>query len=361
MNARSIVNKISDLEAVLNPMTYAIVAVCETWLSKDILDDEILADCPNFVITRKDRLNKRGGGVAIFINKDIKFIPVFLDNDNDDLEICAIDLFIPSKHRFICIYREPRAPYEYLESLVTTLHHLCNVSHPVTIVGDFNFPLIDWNFLSYPQNLHYNCFMECVNELGLHQLVDFGTRNENILDLVFCTSSIIVSQVRPDECFSNSDHLSINFCISGIIDKRINTTEHHFLQNYDFRKTDFVQMTNYLSLIDWENELNSVFSVDKKWELFMNIIKVGCELFVPKKSFKNGCSDKIRYHGHIQRLIKRKARLWKQSRISRNFTLYKICSETCSKEIVRFKKNREHKLLNNGDKNSVFKHVKKKI
>lgn len=70
MNARSILNKLDSLESVLLTVDPDFLAVTETWLSNEIGDAEIAP--PNYCIVRKDRAT-RGGGVAILINKRIRF------------------------------------------------------------------------------------------------------------------------------------------------------------------------------------------------------------------------------------------------------------------------------------------------
>ena len=64
LNARSIVNKIKELELLVLSENDDIVAITETWLNATILDSELNID--GYTLLRKDRIdNKRGGGVAL--------------------------------------------------------------------------------------------------------------------------------------------------------------------------------------------------------------------------------------------------------------------------------------------------------
>jgi hypothetical protein len=71
VNARSLPNKINELEILVEMQEIDIVCVTETWL-KDKMPDEAI-DCLGMNLCRHDRTNGAGGGVAVFINKIIPF------------------------------------------------------------------------------------------------------------------------------------------------------------------------------------------------------------------------------------------------------------------------------------------------
>ena len=64
-NAQSFRNKLPELRAFCVSQPPALIAVTETWLSPDILDSEVAIN--NLTIIRRDRINSRGGGVALYI------------------------------------------------------------------------------------------------------------------------------------------------------------------------------------------------------------------------------------------------------------------------------------------------------
>lgn len=63
-NARSLVNKVTELEHLLLSRSPSVVIVTETWLNNDIPNDVVVP--PGYRVFRWDR-NSRGGGVAIVI------------------------------------------------------------------------------------------------------------------------------------------------------------------------------------------------------------------------------------------------------------------------------------------------------
>ena len=59
LNARSIVNKRTELQAMVATKELDIIAITETWLNPEIMDQEILSS--DYNIYRRDRLGKGGG------------------------------------------------------------------------------------------------------------------------------------------------------------------------------------------------------------------------------------------------------------------------------------------------------------
>ena len=82
VNARSIVNKVDELEIYINEEDLDIVGVTETWLTEEILTSEFSFE--GYTLLRKDRkdlVKTRGGGVAIYVKNDINMI------ERDDLNM----------------------------------------------------------------------------------------------------------------------------------------------------------------------------------------------------------------------------------------------------------------------------------
>ena len=76
--------------------------------------------------------------------------------------------------------------------------------------GDFNLPDIDWNTLTieghqYPVRVNQT-FLDLIAECGLQQQVDFPTRKNNILDLIFTTQPSYKQRCKPFPPIGNSDH-----------------------------------------------------------------------------------------------------------------------------------------------------------
>ena len=109
------------------------------------------------------------------------------------------------------VYRSSSMNIDDIKALIGVLRRYGDISYNLCIVGDFNFPQINWINLS-GDNLS-NYFLELTHELSLKQFVMDPTRGENILDLVFGNKTDLVSDIHVCETFSLSDHSYTTFNI----------------------------------------------------------------------------------------------------------------------------------------------------
>jgi len=82
-------------------------------------------------------------------------------------------------------------------------------SHRVVVMGEFNFPNIDWNLFS-SNSLDGADFIGCVLEGFLTHYVDTPTRGEATLDLVLRNEPGQMLDLLVGELFGVSDHTSIS-------------------------------------------------------------------------------------------------------------------------------------------------------
>ena len=68
LNARSIKNTFLELEADINNKGYDIVGITETWLGEEDGEEYNLE---GYKLIRKDRIGKRGGGVALYVKDNL--------------------------------------------------------------------------------------------------------------------------------------------------------------------------------------------------------------------------------------------------------------------------------------------------
>ena len=101
MNARSILNKISELRYIAIRTRAAVITLSETWLDDSVTDNEIsINDC----MVRLDR-NRNGGGACMYIRKDISF-----SHRKLGLEILWCDILLPKSKPIVvgACYRPPK-------------------------------------------------------------------------------------------------------------------------------------------------------------------------------------------------------------------------------------------------------------
>ena len=69
LNARSIINNKNELNIMVDDITPHIIGITESWAHNDITDAELGLE--GYVMFRKDRIGKKGGGVLLYISRKI--------------------------------------------------------------------------------------------------------------------------------------------------------------------------------------------------------------------------------------------------------------------------------------------------
>ena len=138
-----------ELHNILSSDLYDIVLVTETWLKDKYLNGEIVGSNSNYsVAARMDRSEKIGGGTLAIVKNKHSFLQIQLKNKYKNLELACFDLIgEDNKIRFIVCYRPPSFDQEAKTMLKLTLEcleDLFEIDASVVLVGDWNFPDIDW-------------------------------------------------------------------------------------------------------------------------------------------------------------------------------------------------------------------------
>jgi exonuclease III len=126
-----------------------VILICESWLkSTDIFAFD------DFVILRDDRGDDTGhGGVLIMIRKSLSFTE-FEIAKYKNIEAKFIEIFgnATKKIRLGVVYNPPSGNQEAFDQLSNLFGTTLGDRVPCIIVGDFNFPYINWNDLTSIQS-----------------------------------------------------------------------------------------------------------------------------------------------------------------------------------------------------------------
>ena len=125
------------------------------------------------------------------------------------------------KNRIIVVYRPPYSDLSAqrnMVDIVSCLQTSTAVNYPSIIIGDFNLPHMDWNFITGPCDSLYDPFSNFIHDGGFTQFVSSPTRAANIFDIVLSNDLYLVSDCWT-ECplgFNSSlskpsDHCSVYF------------------------------------------------------------------------------------------------------------------------------------------------------
>lgn len=280
------------------------IFIVETWLS-DNIPDTLLINNFDYQIFRTDRFS-RGGGVCIILKSYLSARKTKSIN-NSFYELLCIDLNVkPTPIRFILVYFPPKCTIIDICNLVDDLNQLIKRNLNYIILGDFNLPDIDWKLVFPLKNIEINnIFCDFVLENSLTQVVNFSTRQNNILDIILTNDIHQIISICPNYPFANSDHNSISFKIP--INEKIDNQHACFYELY--KHTDFLSMNTFLAEIDWAFLFRDCVHINDFWFIFKQTLLHCIDLYVPVRK------QKVKFYTlsrDIKKLQNKKRLLWKK-------------------------------------------------
>ncbi|XP_068521397.1 uncharacterized protein [Anas acuta] len=292
-NARSMGNKQEDLEAIVQQAGYDLVAITET----------------GYKLFRRDRKNRRGGGVALYIRES--FDVVELEAGNDKVESLSVRIGGKANKASVLVgvcYRPPNQDEETDEEFYGQLTEVAK-SSALVLEGDFNFPDISWKHKT-AQTKQSRRFLESMKDSFLTQLVTEPTRGGAPLDPLFTNREGLVGDVAVGSCLGQSDHEMVEFSILGKARKGNNKTA-----VLDFQRADFELFRTLVGRVPWEAVLKGR-GVQEVWALFKKEILMAQEWSVPtcpKTSWRGRRPAWLNRELHLElRRKKRVYNLWKK-------------------------------------------------
>ena len=289
-----------------------ILIASETKIDDSVQDAELGLE--DFEIYRKDR-DQNGGGVLIGVKKTLKSIRLDIET-NCELVLVKL-LTVNSTPAIIgAFYRPPSSPpciEEIHKGLLAIPNlHRCNF----LLCGDFNLPHIDWSKNCLKQNPSYpgesRLLLDTMVDFGLSQLVNFPTRQSNILDLVLSNKEFSVGDIKS--CPGVSDHDMLMFHFYAKPQKLVSRARKIYL----YHKADRTRLKQgvrdaYFEMISRQSHV----SVENLWSFFKNTLHKLRDDFVPCKLAKSN-SNLPWVNVSVRREIRKKERLFKRAKRSGN-------------------------------------------
>ena len=334
---------------------FDIICLSETWLNKSYTDE--MSSMPGFDLLRLDRENgiilnkagkpKRGGGLAIYVKKDLsKFTKILgeLSSVSHNLEQLWISIEKPNVSTKIIanIYRPPNSKLpECLKELSNSATNAQDLfKHELVIVGDFN---VNYNLR------HSAAFKQLKNferNFNLLQLINTSTRqngrskNATCLDLIFTNMNHIISSGTLD--ISISDHLPV-FLIKK---KQKQKSTSSFIKarsfsNYNKQsfQEDLLYHSRWVDFWDLDKDKPA-----EMWEIMLEVIQDCADHHCPIKNMKVRDDTPYWLTRDILSELDHKEYLFKRA---------KAQNTTESWDLFRAKKNEVKKLLNTAKENYV--------
>ena len=340
LNIRSCNKNIDDFISFLETvkMKFSVLVLSETWIK----DEFNLINIPGYVSYHSIRKgNRRGGGVSIFIDRQIDSveIPKFFVN-NDVFDCAGISATIGNEViNIIGVYRPPRSAdgtqtLDRFNSMFPVLLQTLSPRDRNLIVGDFNVNLLN----EEPSNSELD-FKGLFTSFFYLPLINIPTRESN--ETNSCIDNIFTNKLDPTYSGSISCDISDHHAIFSTIPVDFSGNENiefsfrcHSTENIlKFRQ----ELEENLSLF----QLYDDFSIDDRFKILMNIVLETYEKNCPIKkkilSLKRIRSPWIT--NSLINIIEEKHRLLELTKTDRSLLDgFKIFSNNVKRMIKRAKK-----------------------
>lgn len=151
LNARSISNKMPEINLCLNTFNLDILIATETWLTNEIPPSSLGLDQKYKILTSNRKKERIGGGCAVIYKKELNF-SVILSKSIFNCEVLILKFLGKIDLKIICVYRPPKTSFKNSKSALDNTKSLLkliesNILGRTIILGDFNFNDKDivWN------------------------------------------------------------------------------------------------------------------------------------------------------------------------------------------------------------------------
>lgn len=335
---------------------YDIVCITESWVSQSVGDNELKVK--GYTMYRKDRgciKENKGGGVLLYVKDTYNSVEnTALTSKKCEALWVKIVTEINSFINIGVCYRSPNASSEEIENMFLTIKEASK--HQAVIVGDFNYPGINWQSFEYG-NSNEEVFVNLTHDCFLTQHVMEPTRSGNVLDLVLTTEPNMVENLIVGEKFSTSDHQMIE---CDIVTK---TKEKSVIKvRYIYDKADYDKIKTALLEVMWSDLFESKSLVDM-WEIFIAKLQEIIDTYVPKKCYRKQHCAWMDYK--TRKEIKKRYRKWrkyKQTERECDFADYKKARNSAITSLRKARKKFEQKLAVNAkrDPKSFYRYVRSK-
>ena len=274
-------------------------------------------------------------GVIIYAKKYLHAQPLSMKTSFN--ESVWVSITTETKDRLVlgCVYRSPNSSNENNDKLALLIRESMTIkATKLIIMGDFNLPGINWKTgLTNGYNPVDKQFLTVLGDNFLCQHVDQPTRfrdgqKPSLLDLIITNDENVINEIRYREPLGKSDHLVLEFEISQSV-----RSEPITVTKLIFDKGDYDAMRADLRNRDLCEELKLTDTgIDAQWKFFTNLYQDLVEKYIPERKIRIGGKNKkqthhdFEYDSKINRLVKRKRRLWKrymETKSSASFEKYR--------------------------------------
>ena len=178
-NAHSLRNKKDELISYTINENLDIICITEAWVNEELYGDSFQEyEIEGYSLYLYQRRGKKGGGVALYVKSNIQSVLMTDFKTNHDIESVWVDILMFNKsYRIGAFYRPPGQSQELDSEIVKEIETACHSKEKgIVIMGDFNFPGIQWDSLSNTDHSS-SVFINCILDNFLSQMVQEPTRH----------------------------------------------------------------------------------------------------------------------------------------------------------------------------------------
>ena len=332
-NIRSILNKFSELCVNVSILKPEVIIVCETWLNDNIPDSTLNID--GYFLSRTDRLNRIGGGVAVWsiigIHRKLLNIPNTIKTPQS---IECLWLMLNNSLVLCACYIPPNLPStiknEINDYFINCCDHIKNLypNSKFAICGDFN-----------TFDTRYLCSM-----LNVMNIINTPTRQNAILDFILLDNTLhnFYADCISYPPISSSDHNVIFAPVVTSLNLPI-----YYANVYDLRDNIIDEIVQKIGTINWTPFYTSNDSIDTKCETFYKKLNPHLQ-HIPVYKVKMTPKDKPWISPLIKLMIQKRWNCYRR----KDFVLYEHYKHRVKQLIQTSKINWASKLK--GKKNGLW-------
>ena len=363
-NADCLMNKRAELDALIEihrPSVIGIVEVKPKNYRYNIQECEIAL--PGYEVFHN--LDKEGRGMCLHIRQDLKPSLVSLDSSFEECIFASCQLASDETLVLGLVYRSPSSSEDNNKRLNDTVMSIADLKTAhLVVVGDFNFPDIDWQQerATVGENHPASKFYKATRDAYLiqHQMNPTRIRDgqrPTLDDLVFTNREDIIHDITMAGALGKSDHATI------LVNLAVSTQTAPKQERLNYHKADYPAMKKFLDMTDWKRELQNL-TADQAWSFFKKKVEEAKTRFVPKT--KQGGSTKKKWlDGGTLTSVRKKHKLyrrWLSTKSGQDYQEYAKARNKAARECRRAKIRLEATVAEQAKKNpkSFWSYVKSK-
>ena len=178
------------------------VGIAESWATTDISDAEL--GMTEYVMFRKDRIGRRGGGVILYIKESIQTYEIKLNKEAECEEAVWCNIVTGNSTLSVgLVYRNPNISIDESERVKNAVKEVSKRDY--LIMGNFSHGSIPWKSQQSTGSEDQK-FLNLVQDSLFTQHVLEPTRGENVSDIVLSSQNKSVDNVKICEPLGCSDH-----------------------------------------------------------------------------------------------------------------------------------------------------------